>query len=268
VRTVQELLSLRGRVAVVTGGGSGLGKVFAVALAQAGADVVVIGRRAAHCEATASAVRDLGRRALAVPADVTEEAHVRRAIDRTLAELGRIDVLVNNAATSYRGEITTLPAERWRQVMETNVTGAFLCARAVLPHMVERRRGRIVNVASVYGVVGRDGSLYASEGPDAGQSSAYSVSKGALLQLTRDLAVNYGAAGVTVNAISPGMFGRLDEPDRGLAAETRRALAARTPVGRLGEAEDLTGAIVFLASDAAAFVTGQNLIVDGGWTVW
>jgi NAD(P)-dependent dehydrogenase (short-subunit alcohol dehydrogenase family) len=134
--------------------------------------------------------------------------------------------------------------------------------------MVDRGRGRIVNVASVYGVVARDGALYAAQGTDAAQSSAYSVSKGALLQLTRDLAVNYGPAGITVNAISPGMFGRLEEPDRGLAEGTRRALAARTPVGRLGEADDLMGAIVFLASDAAAFVTGQNLIVDGGWTAW
>jgi gluconate 5-dehydrogenase len=268
VPAVHELLSLHGRVALVTGGGSGLGRVFALALAEAGADVVVAGRREERCEATAHAVRDLGRRALAVQADVTDEAQVRLLVERALAELGGADVLVNNAATSHRGEVTTLPADRWRQVLETNVTGAFLCARAVLPHMVERRRGRIVNVASVYGVVGRDGSLYAAQGPEAAQSSAYAVSKGALLQLTRDLAVNYGAAGITVNAISPGMFGKLDEADRGLPEGTRRALAARTPLGRLGEADDLKGAVVFLASDAAAFVTGQNLIVDGGWTAW
>jgi gluconate 5-dehydrogenase len=265
---VTELLSLRGRTAVVTGGGTGIGRVFALALAEAGADVVVAGRRRAPCEATAQAVADLGRRALVTPADVTDEAQVRRMIDRTLADLGPIDVLVNNAATSRRGAISALPIERWREVMETNVAGAFLCSRAVLPHMEERRYGRIVNIASVYGVVGREGRLYAAEGSDAHQSTAYSVSKGALLQLTRDLAVNYGAAGITVNAISPGMFGRLDEPQRGLAGETRSALAARTPLGRLGESDDLKGAIVFLASNAAAFVTGHNLIVDGGWTAW
>jgi gluconate 5-dehydrogenase len=116
--------------------------------------------------------------------------------------------------------------------------------------------------------VGRDGSLYAAEGQDARASTAYTVSKGALLQLTRDLAANYASAGITVNAISPGMFGRLDEPGRGLAEETRTALASRTPMGRLGAPDDLKGAVVFLASDAAAFVTGQNLVVDGGWTAW
>jgi gluconate 5-dehydrogenase len=242
--------------------------VFALALAEAGADVAVVGRRREPCEATASAVRGLGRRALALSADVTEETDVQGLVDGTLSALGRIDVLVNNAATSARGPLTTLPADRWRRVLETNVGGAFLCARAVLPHMAERRSGRIVNVGSVYGVVGRDGSLYAAEGEDARQSTAYAVSKGALLQLTRDLAVNYAPAGVTVNAISPGMFGRLDEPGRGLSSRTRTALAARTPVGRLGAADDLKGALVFLASDAAAFVTGHNLVVDGGWTAW
>jgi gluconate 5-dehydrogenase len=266
--SVTELLSLQGRTALVTGGGTGLGRVFALALAEAGADVAVTGRRRERCEATADAVRALGRRGMALAADVTEEAQVSRLIDTVVGELGKLDVLVNNAATSFRAPVTTLPADRWRQVLDTNVGGAFLCARAALLHMAARRFGRIVNVASVYGLVGRDGSLYAAEGDDARQSTAYTVSKGALLQLTRDLAASYGADGITVNAISPGMFGRLDEPGRGLSEQTRTALAARTPLGRLGAADDLKGAIVFLASDAAAFVTGHNLVVDGGWTAW
>jgi gluconate 5-dehydrogenase len=245
-----------------------LGAVFALALAEAGADVVVTGRRHAPCAATAAAVREVGRRSLALAVDVTDEGQVRTMVERVVGELGTVDILINNAAISYRAPFTTVETERWRSVLETNVTGAMLCARTVLPHMVARRWGRIVNVASVYGSVGRDGSLYAAEGAAARESTAYAVSKGALLQLTRDLAVNYAPANVTVNALSPGMFGRLREPGRGLAAGTQSALVARTPLRRLGEPEDLKGAIVFLASDAAAFVTGHDLVVDGGWTAW
>jgi gluconate 5-dehydrogenase len=230
--------------------------------------VIVSARREERVHGLADELGASGVRAEAIACDVTD-ADSRANLIARIADLGlEVEVLVNNAATSARGAITALPLEHWRRVMDTNVGGAFLCSRAVLPHMAARRYGRIVNVASVYGLVGRDGSLYAAEGQDARESTAYTVSKGALLQLTRDLAANYARLGITVNAISPGMFGRLDEPGCGLADETRAALAARTPMGRLGTPDDLKGAVVFLASDAAAFVTGHNLVVDGGWTAW
>jgi len=263
-----SLFALEGRTAVVTGGGSGLGRLFALALAEAGAAVAVIGRRLEPLESTADEIRRRGRDALAIGADVTDESAVRAAVDRTLATFGAIDVLVNNAVGFHRAPVSTQPLAEWQRVLDVSVTGAFLCCRAVGPHMIARRSGRIINVASVYGVVGRDLSLYAENDLDSAQSLPYATSKGALLSLTRDLAAGWGRYGITVNAVSPGMFGRIDAPDRGLPPDVHARLVARTPMGRLGEPDDLRGVIVFLASNASAFITGHNLVVDGGWTIW
>jgi NAD(P)-dependent dehydrogenase (short-subunit alcohol dehydrogenase family) len=259
---------LDGRVAVVTGGGSGLGRTFALALAEAGAAVAVLGRRPEPLASVVEAVRALGVPGVAVSADVAGEGEVRRAFARIQSELGSVDVLVNNAVAHRRAPVISQPADDWRRVIDVNVMGAFLCCQAVGPDMIARQRGSVINVSSVYGLVGRDARLYAPDDPDSAQSLPYSATKGALIQMTRDLAAMWGRQGVRVNSISPGMFGRVDDREAGLAPELQARLAARTPLGRLGRPQDLRGAVLFLACDASAFVTGHNLVVDGGWTAW
>ena len=266
------LFDLHGRVAIVTGGGTGLGRQMALGLAEAGARVVVVGRRLERCQSTADAIEALGGQALALAVDVTDVEQTLEMARGTLDAFGRIDVLVNNAGGHRHHPVVSQPLDEWRAVLDVYVTGAFLCAQAVGPHFIAQRRGRIINVASVYGVVGRDGSLYA--GDYLGQrtpwleSLPYSASKGGQLSLTRDLAGNWGRYGITVNAISPGMFGALDDEGKRPPSDVYPRLIERTPLRRLGEADDLKGTVVFLASDASAYVTGHNLIVDGGWTIW
>ena len=272
MRSLASLLDLSGRVALVTGGGIGLGRHMAIALAEAGADLVIAGRRPDVLQATAAELAALGHQALAVPADVADAEQVQRLVDRALERFGRIDVLVNNAGFNHVEAAVTFPAERWRAVLGVHLDGTFLCCQAVGRHMIERRSGRIVNVASIYGLVGHDGPLYAAAGRERAEAPAYAAAKGAVINLTRDLAADWGRYGITVNAISPGMFGKFDRDDgrdrERLPDEVAARLIARTPLGRLGTADDLKGAVVLLASDAGAFITGHNLVVDGGWTAW
>jgi len=272
VRSLASLLDLAGRVALVTGGGIGLGRHVAIGLAEAGADLVLAGRRSEPLAATAADVRRLGRRALGVPADVSRPDQVERLVGRALDGFGRIDVLVNCAGVNHVEDAVTFPPERWREVLGVQLDATFFCCQAVGRHMIEQRRGRIINVASVYGLVGHEGRLYATPDRPSIEAPAYAAAKGAVINLTRDLAVAWGRFGLTVNAISPGMFGKFDRHDRRdeqrLPPEVAARLVARTPLGRLGTEDDLKGVAVLLASDAGAFITGQNLVVDGGWTAW
>jgi NAD(P)-dependent dehydrogenase (short-subunit alcohol dehydrogenase family) len=272
MRSLASLLDLSGRVALVTGGGIGLGRHIAIGLAEAGAAVVLAGRRPEPLEVTAADLQRLGRRALAVPADVSEPDQVQRLVDRTLESFGRIDVLVNNAGINHIEDATTFPPERWRDVLAVQLDATFYCCQRAGQHMIGQGHGRIVNVASVYGMVGHEGDLYATAERPRIEAPAYAAAKGAVINLTRDLAVTWGRYGVTVNAISPGMFGKFTLDDRRdeqrLPAEVAARLIARTPVGRLGNENDLKGVAVLLASDAGAFITGQNFVVDGGWTAW
>ena len=255
MRTVLDKFRLDGRVALVTGGVRGLGKTMATALAEAGADVAVTARSQASAEsAAAELAAATGRLCRGYAADVTLSADVERLARAVEADLGRIDILINNAGTNIRGSIEQLTEADWDAVVDTNLKGPFLCARAIGPGMVKRGWGRVINLGSVLGVIALAGR------------APYASSKAGIINLTRVLALEWAGTGVTANAICPGAFGTemnrqlLDDPVK------YQEFVKRIPMGRWGEPEELGGAAVFLASDAASYVTGSALFVDGGWT--
>jgi len=252
----KELFDLRGRVAIVTGGGSGLGRQMAIALAEMGADVVLCARNAERCAETAAELSALGVRALGLRCDVTSAEDVRAMVERAKAELGRIDILVNNAGRAWVAPVATMAVEDWRRVLDVNLTGAFLCSQAAGNVMIAQGGGKIINIASVAGLGGAM--------PEVLDSIAYNTSKGGLINFTRDLAVKWGRHKINVNAIAPGWF-----PSKMSSAIVERwgdRLARTIPLGRIGGDEDLKGTIVYLASRASDYITGQILAVDGGHT--
>lgn len=257
--TVQELFDLTGRVAIVTGAGSGIGTQMARALAEMGADLVLCARDAKRCEqAAAELSASLGVRAVGLRCDVASPEEVRRMVASTRAELGRVDVLVNNSGTTWGASPEEHSLDGWQKVIGVNLTGAFLCAQEAGRVMLDQGSGKIVNIASVAGLRGAP--------PAVRQAAAYSASKGGLLALTRDLACSWGARGINVNAIAPGWF-RTAIADEVLGREAER-IAEGIPLGRVGGPHDLKGAVAFLSSRASDHVTGQTLVVDGGKTAW
>jgi NAD(P)-dependent dehydrogenase (short-subunit alcohol dehydrogenase family) len=229
---------------------------MAVALAAAGADIVAVSRTGAEIESLAEEVRGLGRRALAVSADSTVEADVERVIARTLEELGRVDVLVNNAGINIRKPVLELSPAEYRQVLNTNLEGYFLGARAAGRVMVAQGSGKVINISSIMGRVA------------LANQAAYASSKGAIEQLTKVLAIEWAPHNVQVNAIGPTYFET--ELTRPLFEDEERHefITERTPMGRWGQPHELAGAVIFLASAASDYVTGHTLMVDGGWTAW
>jgi NAD(P)-dependent dehydrogenase (short-subunit alcohol dehydrogenase family) len=257
--TIQQLFDLTGRAAIVTGAGSGLGVAFAEALAEAGASVACTGRRIATVEQTVGRLRAQGHEAIAVEADVTDAAAVTRMVDQTVERFGRLDILVNNAGVATVGPPEEVSLADWQHVIDVNLTGVFLCAQAAARAMIAGGRGgSIVNIASILGAG-------ASE-PAA--ATAYAASKGGVVNLTRDLAVHWAPHGIRVTAIGPAYFPSEMTGDLLEMPEFRGEIERRTPLGRVGKAEELKGPVVFLASDAASYVTGEILYVDGGWTSW
>ena len=240
----------------MTGAGRGIGRALALGLAQEGADLICLARTAPEVEATAALAREMGRRAVAVTADITQKAQVDAAVAAGVESLGRIDILVNNAGMNIRTPALDLPEQDWDKVVDTNLKGPFLVAQAVGQHMCRAGYGRIVNIASVGGGVAlRTGVAYGS-------------SKAGLIHMTRILALEWAKYGVTVNSIGPWYF-KTSLTEKLLANEQYLGeILARTPLQRVGELEELVGPVVFLASGASSYVTGQVLYVDGGMTIY
>ncbi len=245
---------LGGRVALVTGASRGLGAGMAAALAQAGAHVVLVARSAEKLEARAEEIRGAGGEASVVPLDLTDECAVVEAVARVAAERGRLDVLVNNAGIIDRALVAQSGTEGFRRVLETNVTAAYVMARECAVPMVERGWGRIVNIGSILSVIARPSVV------------SYTASKHAIVGLTKTLAAELGPGGVHANAILPGYFRTEINVVLQQDVEFNAMVETRTPLGRWGETSDLVGPLLLLASDAASYVNGHALIVDGGFT--
>ena len=264
---VLDLFDLSGQTAVVTGGGSGLGWDMAVALAEAGANLVLPDVNGDLAAQAAERIRALGREALGLEVDVAEPLAVERCFAATVERFGRLDIVINNAGTAVLGASVDAAQAAWQRVFDVNVSGMFYCCQQAGRIMLRQGRGKIVNIASIYGLVGTDERLYLHTAPTTHQAAAYNASKGAVISLTRALAVEWAAHGIQVNAIAPGMMRTArDRPD--LDERTWVNLAERTPMRRVGRGDDLRGAVVFLAAAASDFVSGHVLVVDGGWTAW
>ena len=253
-KSVLDRFRLDGKTALITGGARGLGRTMAVALAEAGANIALAGRSKDACQQAANEIASAtGRTARAFAADVTKIADIEQLAADVERELGPVDILVNNAGINIRGPIQQLTEADWDAVIDTNLKGPFLCARAFGPRMVSRGWGRVINLGSVLGVIALPGR------------APYASSKAGIINLTRVLALEWAGTGVTANAICPGAFAT--EMNRSLLEDPvkYKEFVAQIPMGRWGELEELTGAVVFLASDASSYVTGTPLFVDGGW---
>jgi len=256
--SVSSLFDLTGRVAVVTGGSAGLGLQMATGLSEAGAMVAICSRNLQRCEAAVGLIRASGGDAMAFACDVSKAADVEVFKDAVLKRYGRVDILVNNAGRTWWASPEDTPLDKWQYVVDLNVTGTFLCAQIFGREMIRQKRGQIINIASVQGLQGKN--------PDINDSIAYSTTKGAVVNMTRDLAVKWARHNIRVNAIAPGFF--LASRNQGRFEERKDKILSEIPLGRPGGENDLKGVVVFLASDAANFVTGAILPVDGGVTAW
>jgi len=252
---IRNLLDLSGRVAIITGGSIGLGRQMAEGLAEMGADLVLCARKKERCEQAAEELKRLGVRTLALGCDVKNIDQVRAVTDATVSAFGGIDILINNAGTSWGSAVEEMRLEQWNKVIETNLTGTFLFSQAAGRVMVQQRRGKIINIASVAGLRGA---------PPEFQAIGYHASKGGVIAFTQDLACKWGIHNIQVNAIAPGWFPT--NMSQVVIEQNKEAFLSKIPLRRFGNDHDLKGAAVYLSSNASDFVTGHVLVVDGGQT--
>ncbi|SES01640.1 SDR family oxidoreductase [Salipaludibacillus aurantiacus] len=251
---VKELFNLQGKTAIITGGGRGLGEQIAKAFAEAGANIVLCSRKVEACEAVSAQLQENGVETLALKCDITNSEDVQQVIEKTLGTFGKIDILVNNSGATWGAPAEEMPAEAWKKVIDVNVTGTFLMSQAAGREMIKQKSGKIINISSVAGLGGTD--------PKVMDTIGYNTSKGAVMTLTKDLAVKWGQYNINVNAIAPGFFPT--KMSKVVLEQGGDAILGRTPLNRFGSEDDLKGAALFLASKASDFVTGDTLIVDGG----
>lgn len=244
---------LTGQVALVTGATKNIGHALALGLANAGADIVVVGRTVSECESTAEEIRAMGRRALAVPTDVTDQGAINAMVDKAMAEFGRIDILMNNAGAAITKKAEDLTMEEWDRVVNVDLRGAFMVAQAVGKVMIRQNYGRIINTISVYGYVG--GKLVLP----------YLAAKGGLAQVTKGLAMEWARYNINVNALVPGYIVTEINKKEFENEKVYNSIVRKIPMRRLGSVEDVIGSVIFLASDASNYVTGAVIAADGGW---
>jgi NAD(P)-dependent dehydrogenase (short-subunit alcohol dehydrogenase family) len=256
----EDLYSVNGRVAVITGASTGLGARFASCLAARGARVVLAARRTQRIEKLAEELRDQSAEAIAVTCDVSLEVDVERLVQTAIDTFGKLDLLINNAGLWVGGFAQEEDLGGFRQVLEVNLTGTFLCSQRAGRVMLRQGKGVIINVASIWGL--------GSASEPTGGSVSYAASKAGVINLTRELAVQWGRSGIRVNAIAPGFFPTEINVDLFSSEERLAGIRQRTAMGRTGRQEELDGVLLFLASDASSYVTGQTIFVDGGWSAY
>jgi NAD(P)-dependent dehydrogenase (short-subunit alcohol dehydrogenase family) len=251
---MQDLFDLTGKVAIVTGTSRGLGQYFARALAKAGADLVITSRQLSRLTEFREEIESLGRKALAVQLDVLSQSDIENIVQTVMGEYGKIDILVNNAGLNIRKPSLEVSGPDWDTVLDTNLKGSFFCSQAVAKQMIKQKSGRIINIGSCTCLFGMEGI------------AAYSASRGATLSITRSLAAEWGKFGITVNVLAPGWFKTEQNAKLYQNKQWVDYINERIPLHRPGEPHDLDGAVVFLASDASKYMTGQMIMVDGGFT--
>ena len=251
-----EIFDLTGKTAMITGSTKGLGEVAAIALAKAGADIAVCGRNRENLDKVSTSIKNLGRDSAGFCLDVTSRQSVQEGVEQILKYFGKIDILINNAGVNHRVPVLEFTEEAWDLIINTNLKGYFLVAQAVVPQMIERGYGKVINMSSIFGFTPLPDQL------------AYASSKGGVNQLTKVMALEWAKKGIRVNAVAPTYFETELVTQIRNDPERFKFINERTPMGRWGQPKEMEGIVIFLAAPASDFITGQIICIDGGWTVW